>query len=240
MQVNTCLLWLRGWDRRHLIVTVRPISSSALGIEWKAGRNDLPGRSCSGYALTELHIQCSFRSIHSVNFRRGVSRNGEYVDADTETAAAKRIVGLAGSLRAASFNRQLLAAVAFELPPGVTLEVWDGLQDVPPFNEDIEGGPAPVAVTELRSVIGDADGVLIATPEYNGSIPGQLKNALDWASRPRGDAVLEGKPVATLSASPSRRGVRGRRRTCVRFLVSSAPRSAATKLRCRASTNSLT
>jgi chromate reductase, NAD(P)H dehydrogenase (quinone) len=105
--------------------------------------------------------------------------------------------------------RQLLAAVAFELPPGVTLEVWDGLQDVPPFNEDIEGGPAPVAVTELRSVIGDADGVLIATPEYNGSIPGQLKNALDWASRPRGDAVLEGKPVATLSASPSRRGGAG-------------------------------
>jgi chromate reductase, NAD(P)H dehydrogenase (quinone) len=138
-----------------------------------------------------------------------VSRNGEYVDADTETAAAKRIVGLAGSLRAASFNRQLLAAVAFELPPGVTLEVWDGLQDVPPFNEDIEGGPAPVAVTELRSVIGDADGVLIATPEYNGSIPGQLKNALDWASRPRGDAVLKGKPVATLSASPSRRGGAG-------------------------------
>jgi chromate reductase, NAD(P)H dehydrogenase (quinone) len=77
---------------------------------------------------------------------------------------------------------------------------------VPPFNEDLEGGPTPAAVAELRRVIRDADAVLIATPEYNGSIPGQLKNALDWASRPRGTAVLEGKPVATLSASPSRRG----------------------------------
>jgi chromate reductase, NAD(P)H dehydrogenase (quinone) len=127
----------------------------------------------------------------------------------TDTAAAKRIVGLAGSLRTGSFNRQLLAAVAYELPANVTLEVWDGLEGVPPFNEDLEGGPAPVEVTELRRAIKDADGMLIATPENNGSIPGQLKNALDWASRPRGAAVLEGKPVATLSASPSRRGGQG-------------------------------
>jgi chromate reductase len=124
----------------------------------------------------------------------------------TKTLAVRRIVGLAGSLRAGSFNRRLLAAVDHVLPADATLEVWDGLEDVPPFNEDLEGGPAPVAVAELRSVIKDADGVLIATPEYNGSIPGQLKNILDWASRPRGAAVLEGKPVATLSASPSRRG----------------------------------
>ena len=124
----------------------------------------------------------------------------------TETVAVRRIVGLAGSLRGGSVNRRLLAAVAYELPADVALQVWDGLEEVPPFNEDLEGGPAPVAVAELRSVIKDADGVLIATPEYNGSIPGQLKNALDWASRPRGAAVLEGKPVATLSASPSRRG----------------------------------
>jgi chromate reductase, NAD(P)H dehydrogenase (quinone) len=127
----------------------------------------------------------------------------------TQTVAARRIVGLAGSLRAGSVNRRLLAAVAYQLPADVTLEVWDGLEGVPPFNEDLEGGPAPVAVAELRSVIKDADGVLIATPEYNGSIPGQLKNALDWASRPRGAAVLQGKPVATLSASPSRRGGAG-------------------------------
>jgi chromate reductase, NAD(P)H dehydrogenase (quinone) len=124
----------------------------------------------------------------------------------TETLAVRRMVGLAGSLRGGSVNRRLLAAVAYELPADVTLQVWDGLEEVPPFNEDLEGGPAPVAVAELRSVIKDADGVLIATPEDNGSIPGQLKNALDWASRPRGAEVLEGKPVATLSASPSRRG----------------------------------
>ena len=124
----------------------------------------------------------------------------------TKTVAAKRIVGLAGSLRAGSLNRRLLTAVAHELPADVTLEVWDGLEDVPPFNEDLEGGPAPMAVIELRSVITGADGVLIATPEYNGSIPGQLKNALDWASRQRGAAALEGKPVATLSATHSRRG----------------------------------
>jgi chromate reductase len=127
----------------------------------------------------------------------------------TQTVAARRIVGLAGSLRAGSFNRRLLAAAAHELPADVTLEVWDGLEEVPPFNEDLEGGPAPAAVAEFRSLIKGADGVLIATPEYNGSIPGQLKNALDWASRPRGAAVLEGKPVATLSASPSRRGGAG-------------------------------
>jgi chromate reductase, NAD(P)H dehydrogenase (quinone) len=127
----------------------------------------------------------------------------------TKTMAAKTIVGLVGSLRTGSFNRQLLAAAAHELPAGVTLKVWDGLEDVPPFNEDLEGGPAPVTVAELRSLINDADAVLIATPEYNGSIPGQLKNALDWASRPRGAAVLQGKPVATLSASPSRRGAAG-------------------------------
>ena len=127
----------------------------------------------------------------------------------TKTVAAKRILGLAGSLRVGSFSRRLLDAVAYELPADVTLEVWDGLEAVPPFNEDLEGGPAPAVVAELRSLIKGAAGVLIATPEYNGSIPGQLKNALDWASRPRRAAVLEGKPVATLSASPSRRGGAG-------------------------------
>jgi chromate reductase len=126
-----------------------------------------------------------------------------------ETAPAQRIVGLAGSLRTGSFNRQLLAAAAHELPANVTLQIWDGLERVPPFNEDLELGPEPVGVAALRRVLNEADAVLIATPEYNGSIPGQLKNALDWASRPRGAAVLEGKQVATISASPSHRGGAG-------------------------------
>lgn len=113
------------------------------------------------------------------------------------------ITGIAGSLRRDSFNRRLLEAAAQELPGGITLKIWDGLQRVPPFNEDVEAGPVPLAVADLRDVIAEADAVLIATPEYNGSMPGQLKNALDWASRPRGSAVLESKPVATASASPT-------------------------------------
>jgi chromate reductase len=116
------------------------------------------------------------------------------------------IAAITGSLRADSYSRALLRAAARDLPPGVLLDIWDGLGRVPPFSEDLEPGPAPAGVAQLRRLIADADAVLIATPEYNGSIPGQLKNALDWASRPRGTAVLEGKPATALSASPSPRG----------------------------------
>jgi chromate reductase len=116
------------------------------------------------------------------------------------------IAGIAGSLRRGSLNRALLQAATHHLPAGTQLAIWDGLEHVPPFSEDAEAGPAPAAVAELRRAIAAADGLLIATPEYNGSIPGQLKNALDWASRPRGAAVLEGKPTAVISASPSPRG----------------------------------
>jgi chromate reductase, NAD(P)H dehydrogenase (quinone) len=92
------------------------------------------------------------------------------------------IVGIAGSLRRGSFNRMLLEAAVQLLPPDAELEVLDLLDRVPPFNEDWEAETAPLAVARLRGLIADADGLLIATPEYNGSIPGQLKNALDWAS----------------------------------------------------------
>lgn len=111
------------------------------------------------------------------------------------------IVGIPGSLRRESFNRKVLLAAALELPPGTTLEVWDGLWAVPPFNEDDEAGPVYPAVAELRRVIQAADALFIATPEYNGSLPGQLKNALDWASRPRGSSALQNKRVGTASAS---------------------------------------
>lgn len=116
------------------------------------------------------------------------------------------IAGIAGSLRRGSYNRALLRAAACDLPPDVELTIWDGLEQVPPFSEDADADPAPAAVAGLRRLIAGASGLLIATPEYNGSIPGQLKNALDWTSRPRGAAVLQGKPTAVISASPSPRG----------------------------------
>ena len=116
------------------------------------------------------------------------------------------IAAIPGSLRVGSYSRALLRAAARDLPRGARLVIWNGLEHMPPYNEDLEAGTTPTGVTSLRRLIADADAVLIATPEYNGSIPGQLKNALDWASRPRGAAVLEGKPTAVISASPSPRG----------------------------------
>jgi chromate reductase len=116
------------------------------------------------------------------------------------------IAAIAGSLRAGSHSRALLKAAAHDLPPDIRLAIWDGLAHVSPYSEDLEAGPTPAGVAALRRLIAGAGAVLIVTPEYNGSIPGQLKNALDWASRPRGAAVLEGKPAATISASPGPRG----------------------------------
>lgn len=108
------------------------------------------------------------------------------------------VLGLCGSLRRGSYNRRLLAAAAAELPPGVALEVFEGLAEVTPYNED---DAAPGAVRALRDAITAADAVLVATPEYNASVPGQLKNALDWASRPFPDNALHNKPVAVVGAS---------------------------------------
>ncbi|GAA2658462.1 NAD(P)H-dependent oxidoreductase [Streptomyces lunalinharesii] len=116
-----------------------------------------------------------------------------------------RILAVSGSLRAGSHNTQALRAVAALLVEDATVTVWDGLAAVPPFSEDDEHLIAG-AVESLRAALRDADHVLIATPEYNASIPGQLKNALDWASRPFGDAALTGKAVTVISASPSTYG----------------------------------
>src|SRR5919198_2390396 len=120
-----------------------------------------------------------------------------------------RILGLSGSLRRASHNTSLLRAAAMSLPPGVELDLYDGLDDLPHYNADIDGEPAPEPVARLREAIAAADGVLIATPEFNGSIPGALKNALDWASRPFLDNALRGKPVAVLGASTGMFGAGG-------------------------------
>jgi chromate reductase, NAD(P)H dehydrogenase (quinone) len=112
-----------------------------------------------------------------------------------------RILGVSGSLRRDSHNTNLLRAAAEMLPPGVKLEVFDGLRDLPPYDADLDVEPADPAVARLRQAIAAADGVLIATPEYNGSIPGVLKNALDWASRPFPDNAFRGKPTAVMGAS---------------------------------------
>ncbi len=119
-----------------------------------------------------------------------------------------RLVAISGSLRAASFNRQLVRAAAGLAPPGTVVEVWEGLAHLTPYSEDADAGAAPPQVAELRGVLAAADAILIATPEYNGSLPGQLKNALDWASRPFPDNALRGKPVAVIGASASPHGAR--------------------------------
>jgi chromate reductase, NAD(P)H dehydrogenase (quinone) len=111
------------------------------------------------------------------------------------------ILGLSGSLRRGSHNTALVGAAARVLPAGVGLVRFGTLAEIPPFDEDHDHEPAVVSVRRLRDAIGSADAVLVATPEYNASIPGQLKNALDWASRPFATNVLRGKPVAVIGAS---------------------------------------
>jgi chromate reductase, NAD(P)H dehydrogenase (quinone) len=112
-----------------------------------------------------------------------------------------RILGLSGSLRRESHNTNLLRAAAALLPAGAELEVYADLRELPPYDADLDLDPADPAVARLRAALAKANGILIATPEYNGSIPGVLKNALDWASRPFPDNALRGKPVAVIGAS---------------------------------------
>ena len=110
-----------------------------------------------------------------------------------------RILGIAGSLRQESYNRGALMAAAELVPDGATLDIFD-LDGIPGFNQDDEQNP-PVKVTEFRQLIREADAILFVTPEYNYSIPGVLKNAIDWASRPYGHNAFEGKPAAIMGAS---------------------------------------
>ena len=112
-----------------------------------------------------------------------------------------KILAVSGSLRRESHNTSLLRAARELLPPDAGLELWEGLKAVPPYDEDDDADPAPEAVARLRAAIAGADAVLFATPEYNSSVPGQLKNALDWASRPLAANVLRNKPVAVVGAS---------------------------------------
>lgn len=109
------------------------------------------------------------------------------------------MLGFAGSLRRQSYNRAALQAAVKVVPSGITLNTFD-LDGIPPFNQDHEKEPPP-AVRQFKAAIVEADAILIVTPEYNYSIPGVLKNAIDWASRPYGDSAWDGKPVGIMGAS---------------------------------------
>src|SRR5947199_2595957 len=113
-----------------------------------------------------------------------------------------KVLAISGSLRTGSYNTTLLRAAAEVAPEDVEVVVYDGLKDVPPYDEEDDTETPPAAVAAFREAIAGADGILFATPEYNGSIPGALKNALDWASRPAGQSALRGKPVAVVGATP--------------------------------------
>jgi len=119
-----------------------------------------------------------------------------------------KVLGLSGSLRRDSLNSTLLRAAAAELGDDVEFVVFDGLGALPPYSEEIDVQDVAEPVRVLREAIAAADALVIATPEYNGSVPGQLKNAVDWASRPFGASSLKGKPVAVIGASMSPYGAK--------------------------------
>lgn len=116
-----------------------------------------------------------------------------------ETDGNVTILGIAGSLRQGSYNRSLLRTAKSLTPAGATLDIFD-LDNIPGFNQDLESNPPP-KVAELKARVRAADSILFVTPEYNYSIPGVLKNAIDWASRPYGDSAWDSKPVAVIGTS---------------------------------------
>jgi chromate reductase, NAD(P)H dehydrogenase (quinone) len=117
-----------------------------------------------------------------------------------------RILAVSGSLRADSHNTSLLRAAAEAAPEGVEVELWNGIGDLPIYDQDLEGTDLPDAVHRLREDWAGADAILFATPEYNGSVPGGLKNAIDWASRPVRESALTNKNVAVIGASTGQFG----------------------------------
>jgi NAD(P)H-dependent FMN reductase len=117
-----------------------------------------------------------------------------------------KVLVLLGSLRAQSVNRQLAELAVETAPEGVSLELFDRLGELPFYNEDVDNGDVPEPVAALRAVAADADATLVVTPEYNGSVPGVLKNAIDWLSRPFGDSALKDKPLAVVGAAGGRFG----------------------------------
>jgi chromate reductase len=112
-----------------------------------------------------------------------------------------RVLAISGSLRHDSNNTALLRALREEAPAGVEVEIWNGLKEIPPYDADDDVVPGPETVEAFRSLVREADAVFFATPEYNSSVPGALKNALDWASRPLATNAFRNKPVAVIGSS---------------------------------------
>jgi NAD(P)H-dependent FMN reductase len=128
-----------------------------------------------------------------------------------ETKSDIKILALVGSLRAASINRKVAELAAAVAPTGVTVTIFEGLGELPFYNEEIDDAmssdaPALAPVTALRAAAADADAALVVTPEYNGSIPAVIKNAIDWLSRPFGNGALKGKPLAVIGGSMGQYG----------------------------------
>jgi NAD(P)H-dependent FMN reductase len=129
------------------------------------------------------------------------------------------ILVLVGSLRTDSLNRRLADAALAHLPAEVEATVFEGLADLPHYSQDLDAQPLPRVAADLRGAVADADALLVVTPEYNGSLPSALKNAIDWVSRPRGSAAIAGTPAAVVAASGSPRGARWAREDAVRVLT---------------------
>jgi NAD(P)H-dependent FMN reductase len=122
------------------------------------------------------------------------------------TPSPIRVVVLLGSLRADSYNRRIAERLRAEAPEGVSVEIATGLADLPFYNEEIDTDDVIAAVREVRALVGGADRVLAVTPEYNGTMPAVLNNAIDWLSRPYGVGALAGKPFAVVGATPTQYG----------------------------------
>lgn len=135
------------------------------------------------------------------------ARRARTADAMPEPLTHELIIcGIAGSLRGGSYNRALLRAATQLAPQGMEIRIFERLAAVPAYNEDVEAQGDPEPVAALKQAIHEADALLIATPEYNYSVPGVLKNAIDWASRPPRTSVLKGKPAGIIGASPGMAG----------------------------------
>jgi NAD(P)H-dependent FMN reductase len=122
------------------------------------------------------------------------------------TETSLHVVVLLGSLRAESYNRRIAQRLQAEAPTGVTVEIAEHLGELPFYNEEVDGAGAPASVRRLREQVAAADRVLAVTPEYNGTMPAVLNNAIDWLSRPFGAGALQGKPFAVVGATPTRFG----------------------------------